>query len=208
MQTMQKMRSGTTRLGGHGTERASILRIRLLVLVELVCSLFVPLVAAQARPSEDDVKAAYLFNFGKFVQEPQLVAQPVDFVICVLGRDAILPVLERITRHEHIDDRAVAVRRIDKAVEARGCAIVYLGRSESARLDDDLAALKGAHALTVGVDPQFLARGGMLQFLLQDQRVRFAVNLDAVSGGDLRLSSELLRVAASVSGTPLGEVPR
>ncbi|HEX4650180.1 MAG TPA: YfiR family protein [Granulicella sp.] len=178
------------------------------MLVELVCSLFVPLVAAQARPSEDDVKAAYLFNFGKFVQEPQLVAQPVDFVICVLGRDAILPVLERITRHEHIDDRAVAVRRIDKAVVARGCAIVYLGRSESARLDDDLAALKGAHALTVGVDPQFLARGGMLQFLLQDQRVRFAVNLDAVSGGDLRLSSELLRVAASVSGTPLGEVPR
>jgi hypothetical protein len=205
---MQRMRSGTTRLGGYGTERPSVLRIRLLVLVELVCSLFIPLVAAQTRPSEDDVKAAYLFNFGKFVQEPEAVAQPVNFVICVIGRDAILPVLERITLHEHIDDRAVEVRHYDKATDARVCAIVYLGRSESARMDEDLAALKGAHALTVGDDPQFLARGGMLQFLLQDQRVRFAVNLDAVGRGDLRLSSELLRVAASVSGALHGDVPR
>ena len=164
--------------------------------------------AAQTRPSEDDVKAAYLFDFGKFVRGPEAVAQPGDFVICVLGRDAILPVLERITLHERIDDRPVQVRHYDKAVEARGCVIVYLGRSETSRMDEDLAALKGAHALTVGDDPQFLTHGGMLQFVLQNNRVRFEVNLDAVGRGDLRLSSELLRVAASVSGTPRGEVPR
>jgi hypothetical protein len=163
---------------------------------------------AQTRPSEDDVKAAYLFNFGKFVREPQTTVQATDFVICVLGRDAILPVLERITVHEHIDERAVEVRRYDKAAEARGCAIVYLGRSEAARIDQDLAALQGANALTVGDDPQFLSHGGMLQFVLQDNRVRFAVNLEAVGRSDLHLSSELLRVAASVSGQPHGEVPR
>jgi hypothetical protein len=176
--------------------------------MELLCSLFAPHLAAQTRPSEDDVKAAYLLNFGKFVRDPEAVAQPVDFVICVLGRDAILPVLERITLHERIDDRPVQVRHYDKAVEARGCVIVYLGRSEASRMDEDLAALQGAHVLTVGDDPRFLARGGMLQFVLQDNRVRFEVNLDAVGRGELRLSSELLRVAASVSGAPHGEVPR
>jgi YfiR/HmsC-like len=205
---MQRMRSGTTTLGLYRAERSSVLRIRLLVLVELLCGLFAPLLVAQTRPSEDDVKAAYLFNFGKFVREPEAMAQPVDFVICVLGRDAILPVLERITLHEHIDDRAVEVRRYDKAADARGCAIVYLGRSEAARIDEDLAALQGANVLTVGDDPKFLSRGGMLQFLLQDNRVRFAVNLDAVGRSNLHLSSELLRVAASVSGQPHVEVPR
>jgi hypothetical protein len=182
--------------------------IRLLVLVALLCGQFAPLLEAQARPSEDDVKAAYLFNFGKFVREPEAITPPVEFVICVLGRDAILPVLERITLHEQIDDRRVQVRHYDKAVDARGCAIVYLSRSETGRMDEDLAALQGAHALTVGDDPQFLAHGGMLQFLHQNNRVRFAVNLDAVSRGELRLSSELLRVAAWVSGTPRAEVPR
>jgi YfiR/HmsC-like len=182
--------------------------MRLLVLVALLCALCAPLRAAQVRPSEDDVKAAYLFNFGKFVRQPETVSQPVEFIICVLGHDAILPVLERITLHEYIDDRPVLVRHYDKAADARSCAIVYLGRSEAARVGEDLAALEGARVLTVGDDPQFLARGGMLQFLLQDNRIRFAVNLDAVNRSELHLSSELLRVAASVSGMPRVEVPQ
>jgi hypothetical protein len=142
------------------------------------------------------------------VREPEAVSQPVEFLICVLGSDAILPVLERITLHEQIDNRRVQVRHYDKAAEARSCAIVYLSRSETERMDEDLAALQGAHALTVGDDPQFLAHGGMLQFVLQKDRVRFAVNLEAVSRGELRLSSELLRVAAWVSGASRAEVPQ
>jgi hypothetical protein len=202
------MRPETTTPGFCKATRSSVSAIWLLVLVALLCGLFAPLLAAQARPSEDDVKAAYLLNFGKFVRAPEAIAPPVEFVICVLGRDAILPVLERITLHEQIDDRRVQVRHFDKAADARGCAIVYLSRSEMERMDEDLAALQGAHALTVGDDPQFLAHGGMLQFLLQNNRVRFAVNLDAVSRSELRLSSELLRVAAWVSGTARAEVPR
>jgi hypothetical protein len=208
------MRPATTTPGICNAARSSIwaapaiLAVRLLVLGTVACGVFAQVLVAQARPSEDDVKAAYLFNFGKFVREPEAITPPVEFVICVLGRDAILPVLERITLHEQIDNRRVQVRHYDKAAEARGCAIVYLSRSETERMDEDLAALQGAHALTVGDDPQFLAHGGMLQFVLQKDRVRFAVNLEAVSRGELHLSSELLRVAAWVSGAPRAEVPR
>lgn len=157
---------------------------------------------AQARPSAADVKAAYLFNFGKFVRWPS--ATP-GFELCVVGRDDIAPVLSTITAKEHIDGAPVRVRQFERAADARGCEIVFMGASESAHLEQDLAALAGSNALTVGDSPLFLERGGMIQFVLENKRVRFAVNLDAVKRTRLELSSELLRVAASVTGVPHAE---
>jgi YfiR/HmsC-like len=205
---MHRMRLKTTARGFFSAARPPVLRIRLALLLELLCGLFAPVLLAQARPSADEMKAAYLFNFGKFVSQPATSPQPADFDICVLGHDPILPVLERLTLHEHIDDRPVRIKQYDKAADARACAIVYLGASEASRIDQDLAALQGADVLTVGELPQFLEHGGMLQFLLQGNRIRFAVNLNAVGRSNLHLSSELLRVAASVSGRPHAEMPQ
>lgn len=157
---------------------------------------------AQGRPSAADVKAAYLFNFGKFVRWP---APASSFEVCIVGRDDIAPVLSTITAKERIDGAPVRVRQFERAADARGCEIVFLGASESAHLEQDLSALAGSNALTVGDSPAFLDRGGMIQFVLDNKRVRFAVNLDAVKRTHLELSSELLRVAAAVTGAPRGE---
>ena len=162
---------------------------------------------AQAKPSEYDVKAAYLFNFGKFIRlAPNAPPSKHEtFDICVLGQEPLSRILEGITANERINDRAVRVVRVKDAAEARACDIAYIGKSEGERIESDLAVLAGSDALTVSDASTFLSHGGMIQFVMVDNHVRFTVDLEAVKRTHLVLSSELLRVAFSVSGKPLRE---
>jgi hypothetical protein len=160
--------------------------------------------AAQPKASEYDAKAAYLFNFGRFMRlsGESGALHRTEFEICILGRDPIGHVLDDMTANESIDHRAVRVRRTADALGAKECDVVYISAQEDAGIDADLSALSKADVLTVSDAPDFLKRGGMIQFVMQGDRVRFAVNLDAVSRTHLVLSSELLRVASSVVGKP------
>lgn len=160
---------------------------------------------ARAQTSEYDVKAAYLFNFGKFVRvagAPQ--PRRSTFDICILGRDPIGRAIDEIVANESIDSRPVRVARITDASQGRACDIVFISPYEGDAMRADLAALGGAEVLTVSDAPEFLERGGMIQFVLQGDHVRFEVNLEAVDRAHLVLSSELLRVAAAVEGKPAG----
>lgn len=163
---------------------------------------------AQAQTSEYEVKAAYLFNFGKFIRisgspEPQ----HSTFDICILGRDPIGRAMDDIVANESIDNRPVRVARISDATQGRKCDIVFISPYEADSIREDLAVLDGADALTVSDAPDFLELGGMIQFVLEGDHVRFEVNLDAVERTHLVLSSELLRVAAAVKGKPAGVQP-
>jgi hypothetical protein len=159
----------------------------------------------EGKPSEYDVKAAYLFNFGKFIRFPanSPSAQSATFDICIFGQETISRILEGVTHNEQIDNHPVRVVRTKGAYEDRSCAIAYISASEDERIESDLADVAGGETLTVSDAPHFLARGGMIQFVLVANHVRFAVNLDAIKRTHLVLSSELLRVAASVSGEGL-----
>jgi hypothetical protein len=164
---------------------------------------------AQSKLSEYDVKAAYLFNFGKFLRlsGTPAAAHRGNFDICILGRDPIGHVLDKITANESIDNRAVRVDRIADAFAARQCDVVFISSDEGDGMRADLAALGKADVLTVSDAPEFLKSGGMIQFMTQQDHVRFAVNLDAVDRTHLVLSSELLRVALSVTGRPPEDQP-
>jgi hypothetical protein len=159
---------------------------------------------AQPKPSEYDVKAAYLFNFGKFMRLSGGAATPrhPNFEICILGRDPIGHVLDDLTANESIDNRAVRVVRVTDGYAARECDVAFVSAEEGEGIQADLTALGKSDVLTVSDAPQFLKAGGMIQFVTQGNHVRFAVNLDAVGRTHLVLSSELLRVALSVSGKP------
>jgi len=161
---------------------------------------------AENKPTEYDVKAAYLLNFGKFIRvSPKGALTRATFDICVLGQDTMGHTLDSVAENEQIDRRQVRIRRLKDATEARLCDIAYISPSEGDRVESDVAELRGLDVLTVSDAARFLANGGMIQFVLVANHVRFAVNLDAVKRSHLLLSSELLRVAVSVSGVP-GEV--
>jgi hypothetical protein len=159
--------------------------------------------AQPPRPLDSEVKATYLFNFGRFTTWPQsaTVADGTSFSVCVLGRDPFGPVLDTTMAGETIAGRRVVAKRIAKSTESTGCRILFVSRSEESQLPSILEAAGAAGALTVSDLPQFAARGGMIQFVSQDNRIRFEVNLTAVEQANLLLSSELLKVATAVRRT-------
>jgi len=152
------------------------------------------------KPSEYDVEAAYLFNFSKFITWPADSGTQGggSLSICVLGDDPFGPALDKIVTGEEVAGKSVVDKRITRSEEASSCSILYISASEASRLSRILLAVKDAPVLTVSDLPDFLDRGGMIQFVLRDNRVRFAVNLAPTQHDGLALSSELLKVAVSV----------
>ena len=159
-----------------------------------------PIVTAGAQTparSEYEVKAAYLYTFGRFVEWPADRAAGA-FTICVLGTDPFGPVLEATLKGTRVRGRSVVARRIDAAESAGSCHVLFISASEDRRLENVLARLPRADVLTVSDVPEFVGRGGMIEFETAANRVRFRVDLPQAQSGGLTLSSELLRVATSV----------
>jgi hypothetical protein len=166
----------------------------------LLHSLFVPPAQAEpeTKPTQYEVEAAYLFNFGKFVGWPSGTQADSPFVICVLGQDPFGPVLDHTIAGETLRGRPVQDKRIARPQDATGCSILYISSSESGRLSKILPAMQEAPVLTVSDIPDFVQQGGMIQFVLRDGRVRFEVNLAPAQSNGLSMSSELLKVAVQV----------
>lgn len=150
-----------------------------------------------------DVEAAYLYNFGKFIQWPSTTdANSQPFSICILGQDNLGNKLDDIVAGETIQGRRIVASHVSSVEAADQCQIVFIGRSEDARLGKDLEVLGKKPVLTVSSVPGFLERGGIIQFVIQNNKVRFTVNLPAARQAGLALSSELLKVAVSVTTNP------
>lgn len=160
--------------------------------------------AQKSKPQEYEVKATYLFNFARFVEWPpsSAAAKSDSFAICVLGQDPFGPALDAIVAGESIDGKAVLAKRVSKPQDAVSCRVLYISSSEDSRLKEVLAALDKSGVLTVSDIPQFSQRGGMIEFTLQGNNVRFEVNLAIAENTGLTLSSELLKVAITVRKHP------
>jgi hypothetical protein len=165
------------------------------------------LYAQQSNPTEYEVKAAYLYNFGKFVEWPAK-ARTADgfFNICVLGQDPFGTTFDTTIAGESINGTKVMIKRAAKPQDALSCRILFISSSEESRLKEIVAILDKASVLTVSDIPQFTRRGGMIQFVVAANKVRFEVNLTIAERAGLILSSQLLKVAISVRrGPPAGD---
>jgi hypothetical protein len=159
--------------------------------------------AQDARPTESQVKAAYLFNFGKFVNWPSTRAEiPDSFEICVLGKDPFGPVLDSTVAGESIGGRKITVARFSKIPDAPPCSVLFISSGEEAHLAPILAAAQRMSMLTVSDIPHFAERGGIIGLVAQQDKIRFEVNRGSAEHSSLALSSELLKVATRVIEKP------
>lgn len=172
------------------------------VLALLFCSLLQPCLTAaqQGGATEFQIKAAYLYNFGKFVRWNGTSDSPDSFDICVIGQNPFGTALETTVAGEHIDGNNILVRNVSGPQGAAHCRILFVSSSESKRLKPLLTAVKRPNLLTVSDIPGFVQQGGMIELVNEEGRIRFAVNLAAVNDAGLTVSSELLKVAVKVLG--------
>ena len=153
--------------------------------------------AAQDVPLEYRVKAAYLYNFVKFVEWPPEAAVGT-LVICVAGRNPFATVLQDIVRNETIAGRPIEARVILEPDETCDVVFVPQGAATSAYLN----AAGGKPMLTVGESPAYIRQGGIANFYINETgNVRFEINHAAAERAGLRISSRLLKLARIVTPT-------
>ena len=159
--------------------------------------------AAAQRPdtSETAVKAAFLYNFTKFVEWPDAAfAQPsTPFVVCAFADEAFRKELNGILANEQVRDRPITIAPASLE-DPRGCHLAYFANAEVERQVKMLEAVKRSPVLTVGEGRRFLEHGGLIAFMVENDRVRFAISRRAAVAAGLNISSKLLRVARDFEG--------
>ncbi len=147
---------------------------------------------SQAVSFEYQIKAVYLFNFVKFIEWPA-DADSRPLTICVADQNPFGDVLAETVRGEKVNERPLVARVI--AEPEPGCHVVFVPQAAPAAVY--LRAARGHPILTVGEAPGFLKQGGIINFIVEDGKVRFQIDQNAAERVELRVSSHLLRLARS-----------
>jgi hypothetical protein len=162
--------------------------------------LALPAAAHAQAEREVQVKAAFLYKFGDFVEWPADAFAGPDgaFIIGVVGADAMAAELERVVAGRTIQERKVVVRRLRRGEALGRLHVLFVGEAESVRLPDVAAAAQSQPVLVVTESDNATARGSMINFVSVDGRVRFDVALPSAERGRLKISARLLAVARRV----------
>lgn len=160
--------------------------------------------AESSAPTMHQVQAAFLFSFAKFVTWPDEAFQRSgdSLIIGVFGEDPFGAILEDTIRDKTIMGKKLAVKRFARIQDAAHSHILFLSTSEESHLSEMIKALDKTNVLTVSDMEQFAEHGGMVAFTVEDQKVRFNVNVGAVERAGLKMGSQLLKLARIVSDKP------
>ena len=178
-------------------------------LIAITCLLFAMALGSHADSldssdsSEYLIKAGFIYNFAKLVQWPTIAFTQADspIVIGILGDDPFGATLDRIVADKKINGRGLVVRRLKWGrdfKDVKDCNILFVSSSEKEHIDSVVEMMRQLPVLTIGDVPGFARRGGIMNFTLEDNKVRFEVNVEAAKHADLTISSRLLTLARIV----------
>ncbi len=179
--------------------------VRFFLMLTLVCcALSASVARAGSSSAEYAVKAAFLFNFAKFVDWPAATFPDANkpIIIGVLGDDPFGQQLEETVQGELILGRKVVIQRSSQVDDLKACQLLFICKSEKNKISEIIAALGNANILTVGETEGFARHGGIIGFYLDNNKVRFEINPDAAKSHGLKISSKLLGLARIVNSEP------
>ncbi len=144
------------------------------------------------------IKAAYLYQFGRYVEWPaqSFADNRSPLIIGVLGTDPFGGILEEIARTKRIEGRPIVVRRFTSMADYPACHILFI--TSSVGPEQKAAAIQkaqGTHTLLVGEEPGFVEHGGTINFFLEENKIRFEINAEVAKKNQLKISSKLLSLA-------------
>jgi hypothetical protein len=175
----------------------SLAEIRFALIV--LSGVAIPAVSEGQTADEYQVKAAYMYNFAKFVDWPAYAfdspAQPIVF--CVLGQTQLGPALRDALSGKVVDQRPLVFRQVTDSKDAGKCQVLFIS-SDKKRLRQALDEVKSLNILTVGEGEDFTSQGGIVRFVLDGGKVRLEFNLDAAVDAKLHVSSKLLSLGTTL----------
>jgi hypothetical protein len=180
--------------------------LRLIAACLLCASLALPSHAQTANSSDSSeylIKAGFTYNFAKLMQWPASTFPQPDspIIIGILGTDPFGNTLDTVLAGKKVNARSFVVKHLKWGTDIKGCNILYVSTSEAAHLDEIFRMVKGLPILTIGQMPDFAKRGGIINFIIEDDKVRFEVNVEAAKQADINISSRLLTLAKIIPQT-------
>jgi len=164
--------------------------------------------ADEPRPTDYKAKAAYLYNFARFVEWPEdaFDGPQAPFIIGILGEDPFGQAFDSV-RGKTVKGRTLIIKKIDDVRESTSCQILFIGALERGKRQTILKALQHGSVLTAGDTEGFAKAGGVVNFVVTDKSVGFEVNVDAAQRKRLKFSSRILNIAVIVhdAAKPEGE---
>lgn len=158
--------------------------------------------AQHQKPTEYEVKAAYIYNFAKFVEWPARPSRNASaaMTVCLLGEDPFGPALSAI-EGKTVGDKKIIIKRNSLSQNFGDCDILFISNSEKEELARILEAIGDLSVLTIGDTKGFAQQGVMINFYIEEKRVRFEINPKAAVRAGLKISANLLRIA-NIVGEP------
>jgi len=155
-------------------------------------------------PKEYQIKAAFLLNFAQFVDWPAAVFTNAEapLTIGVVGDDPFGAALEKTVEGETVHNRRLTIQRSRTIENVKDCHLIFIAKSEEGRVGDILSRVRTQPALTVGEVRGFARLGGVINFYLEGNKVRFEINPIAARENGLKISSQLLRLGRIVEAPP------
>lgn len=150
--------------------------------------------------AEYRVKLAFLYNFTQFVEwPPEAFHGPAaPLTICVAGLDPFEREIEKDLRGRSAAGHPVEIRRLRPREDPRSCHMIFVRAGEKKLGERLIAAVRGSSTLTVGETKGFADGGGVINLILEENKLRFEINLDAATQTRLKISSKLLALAKIV----------
>lgn len=160
-----------------------------------------PAASQTGQLTESEVKAGFVFNLTKFVEWPEGVLAGIrdPIILCIVGGDPLGNVLNRVVHGQSVRGRTISVRRYDFGEDLRHCQVLFVSGSEQTRVPQIVESLRRASVLTVSDTNRFAEAGGVVEFSVEGDRVRFVINRDAANEAKLQISAKLLTLGRVIS---------
>ncbi len=172
-----------------------VARLRVFVLIATLIALPGHARAAVDPTADTRVKAAFLYNFAKFAEWPASVR---PLTMCIVGDTRVASELVETVRDKRLGGRVFEVKGIGSDAPMLACDVLFISASEARRATAVLAALRTLPILTVSDSPGFARTIGIIELVVESERMHFAINPDAATRAGIRLSSRLLGLARIV----------
>lgn len=179
---------------------ALILHRPLLFALGCLAILVTSSLADEPAVSEDELKAAYLYNFTRFIEWPKdsFKSENDRIEVAIYENESFARVLSTLLKDKKAHGRSFKVKNISSVSEAKTAHVLFIPKEKSRQAAELLEALQATPVLTVGESPQFLQQGGVINLRFQDNQLRFEINAGAAEKAKLQVSSQLMRLGTNV----------
>ena len=189
---------------GHAQAPNAFMSLRPPSFLALILIWLLTIVGARAQDpqrAEYHIKAAFLFNFARFVEWPPAAFADAGspIVIGILGENPFQDELEQTIRDKTLNNRPLVIKQFASLGESTNCQILFISTSEKKRLPEIFEAVRAASVLTVGETDRFIETGGMVNLVHEGSKIRFQINEPVAKNAGLKISSKMLSLASPLA---------